>query len=283
MATRPQGFGRQLFGFGRMGAGGPLTVVRAVAVAGQTVRVVFNEEPVHQSAAGAVDALNPANYFFTVPGGNATSPVPVGVDPHMVVGPTYVVGNGGSTSERGFDVAVDRQVIVGVVYRVTVRNLQSKAGGALGSPTAANFPGITQLMETKLPARNQDLVDFANPPALGHWVFDSTEDIAPESPEDGTKKRTYRRGFTKKNAYSFLNGYGCSIDHKSPASLPKLAAFRVDYQGQIQQEPDVSAASVQVSQLASGVTLISVSAKTIRGTFVDQGAKISAVGAMSPT
>jgi hypothetical protein len=283
MATRPQGFGRQLFGFGLMGSGGPLSVVRAVAVSGQTVRVVFNEEPVHQSAAGAIDALNPANYFFTVPGGNATSPVPVGVDPHMVIGPTYVVGNGGNTDERGFDVAVDRQLIVGVTYQVTVRNLQSKAGGVLGSPASATFPGVTELMTTLMPARNQDLIDFANPPALGHWVFDSTEDIASEAPADGTKKRIYRRGFTRKNAYSFLNGYGCALNHKGVASIPLLAAFRVDYQGQIKQEPDVSAASVDVNQLANGVTLIDVDAKTIRGAFVDQGAQISAVGAMSPT
>lgn len=278
VTTFPGGFGRGLLGAGLMGAGGPLTVIRAVAVAGQVVRVVFNEEPLHASAAGAMDALNPANYVFAVPAGNATAPVPVGVDPDLVIGPTYAVGNGGSTDERGLDVSVDRQLVVGITYQVTVRNLQSAAGGALGSPSSASFPGVTKLQETLLPQRNQDLVDFANPPTLGHWIFDSTEDIAPESPDDGTRKRVYRRGFTKKNSYVHLPGYGAALDHKGVASPAKMATFAADYQAQIKQEPDVADASVQASIQPSGIAMIPVKVKTIRGTFVDTGGKVTATG-----
>lgn len=282
MATQPRGFGRQNFGPGRFGAGGPLVVVRAIAVAGQTVRVVFNEEPTHQSAAGPADALNPANYVFTVPAGNATNPVPVGVDVDMVVGPTYGVGNGGNTGERAFDVSVDRQLIVGITYLVTVQNVAALLGGNLGSPVAASFPGVTRLLETKLPARTQDLVDFANPPAVGHWIVDDSGDITVETPDDGTKKRVYRRGFTKKNSFVTLGGYGAAIDHKGVASPARLATFKSDYQNQAQQEPDVAAASVQVTQQQSGITLVQVQARTIRGTFVDSGGKISALGAAAP-
>lgn len=278
MTTRPGGYGRDSFGAIRMGAGGPLSVVRAVAVAGQVVRVVFNEEPVHVSAAGAADALNPANYWLEVPAGNATAPVPVGVDPDMVIGPTYAVGNGGSANERGFDVAVDRQLVVGVTYKISVRNLQSLAGGTLGTPFAATFPGVTKLQETLLPQRNQDLVDFANPPAIGHWIFDASEDISPEAPDAGTRKRIWRRGFTKKNSYVHLPGYGSAIDHKGVAGPAKMATFRADYQNQIQQEPDVAAASVTANIQASGVAIIQVSAKTIRGTFVDTGGKVTTDG-----
>lgn len=266
-----------------MGAGGPLTVVRAIAVAGQVVRVVFNEEPVHRTPAGALDALNPAHYVFTVPGGNATAPRPMGVDVAMVVGPTYGVGNGGATDERGFDVHVDRQLIVGVTYLVTVKNIESLAGGALGTPASASLPGVTKILETKLPARNQDLVDLANPPAVGHWVVDDSGDLTVETPDEGTRKRVYRRGFTRKNAFAALPGYGAALDHKGVAGLAKLAAFRVDYQNQVQEEPDVAQASVNVAQKLSGITLIQVDAKTRRGTFVAQGGKVSAVGQMTPS
>lgn len=281
MASVPRGFGRQLFGPGRLGAGGPLTVVRAIAVAGQVVRVVFNEEPLHSTAAGAMDALNPANYLFAVPAGNATAPQPVGVNVDMVVGPTYGVGNGGATSQRGFDVQVDRQLVVGITFRVTVQNLQSLLGGSLGSPTSATFPGVTKLLETKPPQRNQDLIDFANPPALGHWVVDDSGDIMPETPDDGTKKRCYRRGFTKKNSYATLPGYGSAFDHKGLGSPALQASFKVDYQGQLLQEPDVQAASVSMSVDASGLVMIPVKVQTRRGTFVDTGGKVTALGAAS--
>lgn len=70
-----------------MGAGGPLHVLRALAVAGQVVRVTFDEMPLAQSAAGVNDALNPANYSFLVTQGSGTAPQAIGVDPNAIVGP----------------------------------------------------------------------------------------------------------------------------------------------------------------------------------------------------
>lgn len=282
MPTLPGGFGRHGFGGFGFGAGGPIAVVRAVAIAGQVVRVVFNEEPVHSSAAGLLDGLNPSNYIFSVPGANATAPAPVGVGPTLVVGPAYLVGNGGASSERALDVHTDRQLIVGVQYNVRVRNLQSAIGGLLGSPDNANFMGVTSLAETRLPQRSQDLVDIANPPATGHWVIDDSGDTAPEDPDAGTKKRVLRRVFTPKNAYRFLRNYGSGLAQlKAPGSLAELAARRVDALQQIRLEPDVAAADLSISVQPGGLTRVGIKVRTRRGTFVDIGATVTAVGQMS--
>jgi len=278
------GYGQQGFGGYAFGAGGPLAVVRAVAVAGQVVRVVYDEEPLHRSPAGISDALNPSNYTLTVPGANATAPTPMGVGTTMVVGPAYAVGNGtGAAGERGFDVHVDRQLIAGVVYRITVRNLVAAAGGALGSPNAANFGGVTQLIETKPPARIQDLIDIQNPPATGHWVVDDSGDIAPEDPDAGTRKRIYRRLMTRRGAFRALPDYGIGFDLKSIANVATLSALKMDAIRQIKLEPDVVSADVTITvQQSTGLTIISARAKTRRGGFIDIGAKVTAIGQISP-
>jgi hypothetical protein len=270
------GFGGSGFGGFPLGVGGPLSVVRALAVAGQVVRVVFSEEPLHRSAAGAMDALNPANYIFSVIGGAATAPSPVGVNPAMVVGPTY--GVQGSAPERGFDVAVDRQLIVGIHYVVTVRDVAALSGSALGSPDSGDFFGVTRLEETRLPVRNQDLVDFACPPSLGHYVIDDTGDIAVGTPADGTVCRIFRRLTTKKDAFRWLRGYGVGIDLKGVASTASLSGMKNDGTSQVKLEPDVAAASVAVTTQPVGIVLVQVRAQTRRGAFVDVGAKVSPTG-----
>lgn len=275
----PGGFGGSGFGGFFLGGGGPLSVVRALAVAGQVVRVVFNEEPLHRSPAGASDALNPANYIFSVPAGNATAPTPVGVNRTLVVGPAYGVGNGvGASGERGLDVAVDRQLIVGVSYRVTVRDVQSMAGGALGSPDSGDFGGVTLVQETQLPVRNQDLVDFACPPSVGHVLIDDSGDIAVATPADGTVCRVFRRLTTKKDAFRWLRGYGTGIDHKGVAGTAQLGALKNDGTSQVKLEPDISDAAVTVTVQPVGIVLVQTRARTRRGTFVDVGAKVSPTG-----
>lgn len=275
------GLGRQGFGLRSFGAGGPLTVVRAGAIASHVVRVVFNVQPLYRSPAGRNDGLNPSNYLFTVPGGNAVAPIAMGVDREPIVGPTYLVGNGsapGAADERGMDVHVDRALVVGVVYNVRANNIEAMVGGALSTPDNADFVGVTKLAETKLPQRNQDLVDIANPPGSGHWVVDDSGDLAVESPDQGTRKRCLRRLSTKKNAFKTLPGYGLAVNLKELASVAKLTELRIDAIRQLSQEPDVAKASVDVSQTANGVTTIAVRVRTRRGTFVDINGTVTAVG-----
>lgn len=282
--ANPGGFGFGGFGPGAFGLGGPILVLRALAVAGQVVRVVFDEEPLHRSPAGSSDALNASNYTFSVPGGNATAPTPVGIDTDLIVGPARGVGNGsgaGVADERGVDVHVDRQLVVGVQYVVTVRNVRAAAGGILGSPNSAQFEGVTLLQATQLPARNQDLIDYANPPATGHYVIDDSGDVAPDDPEAGLRKRVYRRMTTHQNAFRWLKGYGAAIDLKDIGDVSKLSAFQTSAAQQIKLEPDVAAASVSATIQASGLTIVTANVKSRRGNFLSVGAVVSPLGSVS--
>jgi hypothetical protein len=282
VATQPRGFGRQFFGPGRMGAGGPLTVVRALAVASHVARVVYNEEPIHVSPGGTGDALNPSNYVFGVPGGNATAPATLAVDTNMHLPGEYGVGNGGATGERGFDVHTDVALVFGVLYLVTVQGIQSLAGGGLGTPDSADFGGVQHLAQTKLTyQRPQDLVDILQPVATGSMSF-AGGDIALDTPDGGTKVRVFRRMFTRKNAFKALPGYGTSVDLKSLGSPAKLAGTKTDMLGQIKSEPDVAAVQLFVSQASNGLTTFAPTVQTRRGTFVDSGGSVSALGQVSP-
>lgn len=279
--STPGGFGRELFG-DPFGGGGPLTVVRARAVAGQVVRVVFNEEPVHRSASGITDALNPRNYLLTVPGGNAVAPIAVGVDPGMIVGPAVAVGNGtapGAADERGFDVHTDRPLIVGVVYNIAVKGLLPLTGGGLGTPANANFGGIVKLLATSQPPKKTELVDVFNDiTGTGAWKVDDSGDLAIQSGLDGFRKRVLRRLMTPKNAFAFLPNYGVGIRLKQPASVPQVAAFKTDAVQQILLEPEAASVDASANIDAFGVFTLSLLIQTKVGAFVSVGVQASPNG-----
>lgn len=276
MTTLPGGFGRQGFGLRAFGAGGPLTVIRAGAVASQVVRIVFNVEPSHRSAAGISDALNPSNYVFVVPGGNAGQPAPLGVDVTPVFGPGYLLG----TTDVGIDVHVDRALIFGVVYNIRARNILAAAGGGMGSPDNANFGGVVRVAEAKITQRNQDLVDFKSPANTGVLVI-AGGDIAIDTPDGGTKTRIFRRMFTKLNAFKALKGYGTATDLKGLGSTAKLGALKSNVTSQIGMEPDVAGVVVAVSQSSNGVTTVAPRVKTKRGSFVDIAGQVTPQGQVS--
>ena len=140
---------------------------------------------------------------------------------------------------------------------------------------------MTLLQETLPPQRVQDLVDIMNPPALGHWVVDDSGDIAPEDPDAGTRKRIMRRLSTPSNAFRFLDDYGAGLALKAPASIAELATRKARALAQVKAEPDVASATVSISLQATGLLFVAVRAKTRRGTFVDIGATVTAVGQMS--
>ena len=240
------------------GAGGPLQIVRALAVAGQVVRVTFSQAPLTRSPAGEHDALNVANYLFSIDAGSATPPRPVGVEPVLVAPPARGVGQGGMTGERGVDIHVDRQLVKGITYRVTAKNLAAASGGLQGSPYSAAFQGVALVQATQLPARTRDLIDFFNDPATGAWSFGSG-DVDPEQPGQGIRKRVLRRLTTQRGSFSWLPLYGLGVALKGVASPAQMAALRNDAVPQIKQEPETADASAAVS--VSGIGLLTVDTK----------------------
>lgn len=287
MALKSAGYGREAYG-DPFGGGGPISVVRALAVAGQVVRVTFSEEPLHRTPAGARDALNVANYVFSVVDGQATAPAAVGVSRDLVVGPAYGVGNGTDAGdERALDVHVDRQLVVGIRYRVFVKNVDSLVGGEIGAPYTADFSGVTLLQETQRPQRRQDLTDFLS--VQGHWVIDDGGDVVPEppqvdAPDVGIRKRVLRRLGTSRGAFSFLSGYGLRIPLKGVATTAKMSELRDEAGPQLRREPEAQDVSVSVSVSGLGVTTVDARIKTRKTGVVpvklavDQAGQVVSVG-----
>jgi hypothetical protein len=240
--------------------------VRARAIEGQTVRVVFDEEPFHLTSAGVNDALNPGNYDITITSGQGVKPQVIGVKENMVTGPTLAVFAG---DERAFDIQTDRQLIVGLQYQVTVKRLVAKAGGALGSPYSQPFSGIIKLQEPFLPTGQRGLVDIASDPVTGGYSVDQGGDIANQSDQSGYKKRIIRRLVTSKGAFSWLPDYGVSVPLKRPMSTRKLGELSLDIVRQVSQEPETATVLPKLELNANGYLSVQLKITTKRGAFVE--------------
>lgn len=265
------GFGRENFG-DPMGGGGPISVVRALAVSGRTVRVVFTEAPVYRTPAGYADAMNPANFAFAIDAGVATTPVAVGSGPAVLAGPARGVGNGGSTGERAVDISVDRPLINQVTYRVIVSlRVNAAIGGGMGMPNFASFLGVVPLV-VKDPGQQVPAgTDIANSPFLGAWRADDSGDIAPQPPSDSFRKRVLRRMVTPRDSWAFLKGYGTTVRLKEVTSLSQVTALRTDLRNQILLEPETQAVSVRADITGNNILTVSANIRTKKGAIMDVG------------
>lgn len=262
------------------GLGGPLYVVRALAIDGRTVRVVFDEAPRFLTPAGVNDALNPANYGFAIDAGDATAPIATVVEGTLVEGPARGVGNGGEVDERGVDVHVDRPLVVGISYRVSALGVVAAAGGELGDPSSATFFGVVPAAQpSSQRGRPTTNVDVACDVASGSWFGDGSGDIAIVSAREGYRQRVFRRLTTPRDAFSFLKGYGVGQRLKGPGSPTLAGDLKVDAEQQIALEPETARVSVGVTIAATGVTTFDVKAWTRVGAFIEMGVEVDASGA----
>ena len=265
------GYGKEVLGPGPYGAGGLLHVLRAAAISGRVVRVVFDEAPVHLSQSGAFDSLSPSNYQFTIVTGQANAPLPIKVKQGLIVGPTLVVRSG---DERGVDVQLDRTTVIGVVYRVTALNIRAAGGGELGSPLAADFGGRVPLQQTKPGVRGASNVDIKNSISKGVWTIDDSGDLVNEGGIASLKKRVLRRAVTQPNAFSWLVNYGVRTKLKESFSIVEVTAAKANLEAQILEEPEVAEVAVQTTILAASVVTFQIQVRTRHGVVVEAGSVI---------
>jgi hypothetical protein len=268
------------------GGGGPIHLVRALAIASHIVRVVFDDEPLHNSPAGKYDARNPSNYIFTVFSGQLMGPPTVGFTPtvqcvgvnkKLIFNPTLDVnGNlvvnpalGVLTNQVGVDIHTDKPVVSGVVYTVRPINIKSRGGGSLGFPYTANFPGVIGVQQTQPPRQPRGFTDFSNDIALGAWTIDSTGDLALEFGLASLRKRIYRRLITQPGAFAWLPNYGVGIKNKEIAAIATLNPFRQEILRQVRQEPEVSDAEVNLSLIPEGVLEVRIKVRVLSGLNLD--------------
>lgn len=257
-----RGYGAEAWG-DPLGAGGPLSVVAALASQGQTVRVVFSEEPNHYSPASVVDALNASNYVVSVVAGQAEAPQPLGVDPAPHLSPEAGVAAG----QWGFDVRLDRPLVLGLRYRVEARRVVSRAGLGLGFTYGCDFVGVVPPASARPRPRRTDLADLASDPNTGAWSFDGG-DISLAGGEASYRTRVARRATTALDSFSFLREYGTRVRLKDLAGPADLMMLQQGLRQQIMREPETQDCAVAVSMVPlPGVLTVSIKCKTRRGAF----------------
>lgn len=271
------GYGREILGAGPYGVGGFLHVMRAAAISGRVVRVVFDEEPVHQSPIGLYDALNPNNYQFSVVAGQASAPHPLGVKKEIVEGPTLLVNAG---DERGVDVQVDRSLVIGITYRVRAIGVRAAAGGTLGSPFEADFDGRVPLKQTRPTVRGASFVDLDANPGRGTWRASPGGDLINRGGEASYKKRILRRATTPKGGFSWLPNYGTRVRPKQPFSIQNVADIKTDLEAQILDEPETAEASVQATITGGVLVILQIRARSRAGIVVEAGALVQQDGSI---
>jgi len=257
-----RGFGVETYG-DPFGAGGPLSVVFAIAISGQTVRVVFNEEPAHYSPAGANDALNPSNYFFSIVSGDGKVPIPLGVS----TVPALFPDSGVRTADQyGFDVSVDQPLALGMRYRVEARRIVSRAGLGLGFTYGTDFMGVVPPATARPKPRRTDFADLATTPD-GAFRFDGG-DIATAPGSESYRTRVLRRASTVVGSFVFLQGYGAGFKLKNPASPAEISVMQKDLKRQLEREPETETATITTKLIPlPGILTVNIYCKTKQGAF----------------
>lgn len=244
------------------GLGGPLHVVRALAIGSNTVRLVFDEPPRARSPQATNDALNPANYVLQLVEGEGPQPTVVGVGSSLAQPGERAVYN---PDERGVDIVADQSFVFGVVYRVIARDLVAAAGGALGSPAYVDFVGAAPPIAPAKETRIEGFPDFSQG-ATGAFTW-AGGDIALANRPVSVRQRILRLLSTPLNSWAHLLGWGIDAGRlKEPASPAIIVPLKRQILTQVQNDPEVRAAKVGVSfSPATNILTVEVRAQTVSG------------------
>jgi len=263
--TYPAGF---TGGGAPLGFGSSFHVVRALAVGGQLIRVVFSEEPRHSSMSGLSDARNASNYAVSILTGTGHVLHSVATMETLASFPSFGLFAAG---EWGVDVQLDREMIVGMSYRVQVSTaLVSATGVLVGWPFSADFVGAARPRRDRQVRRKMGLVDLASDPFKGGITVDSSGDWASQEGIDGTRKRVWRIPQTMKGRFVWMPGFGLAYDIKKPATISILGGLRTDLRQQLQQQPDIKGSESSVVMDARGFLELGIKAKTSTGEQIDE-------------
>jgi hypothetical protein len=249
-------------GWGSGGWGAPslvdsLTLLSAVPVRENCVRLTFNTILAFTDVRGLVDAADPKNYLFTPVDGTIGEDglPPRAVSPMLVEQPRVPSVNG-----RAVDVWLDRRMSpYPAQYRAQcLRSIASN--GAPLSTTPAIFFGVTWAPSTPEQATTP-ATDFANvgyeaatipgsAQIIGVYPTTSQGDYATDQGIVSYKKRIFRRLTTRRGRFAHLPNYGVGVldEIKRLARPATKQALAAQAEAQIKEEPETQ--QVQVTILA---------------------------------
>ena len=276
-----QGWGGGAFGLTPWGggAGDTLSLIAAIAVRENVVRLEFDATLVFTGILDPYDASNRARYAITC------IPNTYGIDGELcrvVRVVTASLAEVDGAQGKLIDLTVDRPFShYPAQYRVSANNLMSVDGAPLeSSATSIVFFGLQRQREvnsteTALPAR-----DIANLPTiemvgdgsaelvLGSFSVDSSGDYANDDEVNSLRKRILRRFFTKQGAFAHLPGYGIGLQDygKRLGSSTVRQRIASEAEKQLFQEPEIAKVGTSITQTGPGLFLLVVRVRTKTGT-----------------
>jgi len=239
------------------GGGGTLSLLSALAIRENVVRLTFSQAVKFSRLLDPGDSSDPELYTVAAVAGT------VGMDgePVREVRTANVERNKLDTSQ--IDITTDRPFSAfPALYTVEVGNIHAESGGSLDPDTAViEFYALARAI---IPNRPQFAVprrDIASPndlqalldplpsldqAQLGVFAIDSSGDYAADEGVTSYRKRIFRRLFTKKNGFAHLAGYGVGVLEfvKQLGRSKTQQEIAADAEAQIFEEPETVAASV---------------------------------------
>ena len=254
-------YGISPFGFGLTPFGGPglIGIFGVLVAATNRVIVVFDRIPLQDDRAGLRSAINRANWILT-----PVDPTVLDIVPPGKVVPTRPVGifrcQPDPVDRKQIHITADTTLEDGVQYKL-------RAAGDLHGEQCEQFVGPKDwlfLAPLKGPNRElrvatiglfQDLDDGYDDKleSLGIWRYTDGQDIAIEPELRSLRKRVIRIVFTDLGEWVNAPDFGAGVRLKTLIRPTELQTLANRIAGQIQQQPDVEAASATVRVIDVGV------------------------------
>lgn len=222
--------------YGAAAAGIGTSILAAVAISTNEVKVTLSGEPKHSSAFSSGDALNPNTWSIQRLDTTEFLHV-IGVVPSNPL--TYIV----STIEPFGSVLV--------THRISSSTLLDAAGFTLKPPRNANFLGVLDISvstaELKATKKRAVSTDLYNAPAPkddpsrygGTFIINASGDYQDMSGADLVRKLILRRLLSTPGDFFHLPAYGVGLRVKEPISIGSLSSIKAEVERQVLRETEV--------------------------------------------
>lgn len=244
-----------------------ISVLGVEIINSNTARVYLSEEPRHFSPLSQRDAYLRDNWAISIVSGPGRAPA-VEKAENALPQPTKFAGIPLAWS---VDIRTDTRFLAQTTYLVvaspTIRTADNRTGMAIPPDDRGEAPGIIGARDPKLgPTRPASLgIDLRYDIFTGRLVLDAKNDIDVQGGLEAVRKRIIRRMITSKGGFYYLPDYGLGIQPKTLVRQTSRSILEADIREQILSEPDVVAVSVQITQLAVGMYLFTIQARTRQG------------------
>ena len=270
------GLGTMSLGTGPLGTSAPglaaYNVTGARAVALNAVDVTFSEPPLASDPADTDDALYVAGWsLVAIDPSDAKIRLPQFVEDTPSPNTVRVYFDGRLSSDAVYEI-----IASGTVEAVSgaALNIDRARFRALIAPDAYSVQTLDGVFDIANPQTAQDLP--SNEGTLGDYQAQSDGSLVLDTGVSGVRKRILRRLTSQPGGFLHLGpDYGLNIDIGTKLTPTLLRNLAQSATRQVQQEPEVERAQVEVRRDARtpGIVYLTVRARLLDGTDVDVVAK----------